>query len=162
MNIMQVLRSGKVMRYHNTQITDKQDMAQHQWEVAVILEHIYPKCSKELLMWALIHDAAEALTGDIPAPVKRASPELKYLLISLENDYFRNVLRILPPNISIEEKLALKYADYLSGMFFCHRRFVAGDKEAMPVLLKFSSYLKDMEYLSQEANDLLHELLRYD
>ena len=87
MDIKLVLQSGSISRFHNTLVDKKQTVDQHSWEVAVILNEIYPDCSKELLVYALLHDCNEQATGDVPSPTKRAYPKLKMLLDKIEKEY---------------------------------------------------------------------------
>jgi len=76
MNILKVLESGRVARYHSTLIEKKQPVSDHSWEVAIILKQIYPTVSGALLFYALTHDAAEIYTSDLASPVKRANPNI--------------------------------------------------------------------------------------
>ena len=158
MNIRKVLESGSVVRYHSTLIEKKQNNDSHQWEVAVVLEHIYPECSKRLLFHALTHDAAEIATGDVPAPVKQDHPELKEAFDMLEFEYFKDVLEIFPVRFSEEEKLAIKYADIISGLYFTTRRINAGDREAIVIRDKWVQYVANLPYLNEVAARTIEEL----
>lgn len=80
MNINTILNSGDVVRFHNHAGIDKQRNSEHQWGVALIVEHIYPNASKALILAALTHDCAEYYTGDVPFPVKKDCPELSAVL----------------------------------------------------------------------------------
>lgn len=55
---------------------------------------------------ALFHDAAEAIVGDMPAPLKRMLPEFKAIETSIEQCIFRSVGISWPPPVQI------KQADY--------------------------------------------------
>jgi 5'-deoxynucleotidase YfbR-like HD superfamily hydrolase len=128
MNIRKVLQSGDVVRFHNSIGMDKQKNSEHEWEVALILQHIYPECSKQLLLAALTHDAAEYYTGDIPFPAKQASPELKSVLDNLERQWEeQNGVHF---DLHPEETYFLKLADTLSGMWYCIQQVREGKVNA--------------------------------
>lgn len=158
MNVKKVLDSGAVMRYHATMIDKKQDNAQHSWEVAVVLLHIYPEASAALILHALTHDAAEQYTSDIAAPVKRDNPKIKTMLDELETEYALNVLQLPKVKITKEEKLALKYADIISGIYFTTKRVNAGDTEAIRIRDRWMMYLGGMEFLNDTVTATIEEL----
>jgi len=94
----------------------------------LILQHIYPECSKQLLLAALTHDAAEYYTGDIPFPAKQASPELKSVLDNLERQWEeQNGVHF---DLHPEETYFLKLADTLSGMWYCIQQVREGKVNA--------------------------------
>ena len=139
MNIRKILQSGNVVRFHSQIGMDKQKNSEHQWEVALILQYIYPGCSKPLLLAALTHDAAEYYTGDIPFPVKQANPELKNVLERMEQDWEkRNGVHF---NLHAEEKDFLKIADTLSGMFYCVQQAREGKINAKRPFRKWREFL---------------------
>ena len=53
-----------------------QNVADHAWHVAVILDLIDPNCTIEDLKTALFHDVAELKHGDLSAVLKREDLEL--------------------------------------------------------------------------------------
>lgn len=159
MNLKKVLQSGSVMRYHNSQIDKKQTLDQHSWEVAVILQEIYPECSKELLVYSLVHDAAEMYAGDAPAPAKRSVRGLKALLDKVEKTYARDVLELPEPGFSDEEMLAVKYADVLSGIWFTTKRVNAGDTEAVHVRNTYLGYFCKLEHLNGNCDLTLFNIM---
>lgn len=159
MNIKKVLQSGSVMRYHNTRVDVKQTLDQHSWEVAIILQEIYPECSKELLVYALVHDAAEMYAGDAPAPAKRSVRGLKALLDKVEKTYARDVLGLPEPDFSAKDMLAVKYADILSGIWFTTKRMNTGDKEAGLIRNTFLEYYMGLDELNTKPNKVLQAIM---
>lgn len=117
MKIRTILQAGNVARFHNSIGMDKQKNSEHQWETALVLQHIYPECSKELLLAALTHDSAEYYTGDVPFPIKQASPELKVTLDKLEEEWEKQ--HGVYFELNDEEKYFLKMADTFSGLWYC-------------------------------------------
>ena len=158
MNIRKVLESGRVVRYHATLIDHKQNNAEHQWEVAVILRHIYPAASANLMLYALTHDSAEAFTGDLPSPVKKKHPEIKKVFDDMEKEYMHMVLGLPKTKFSKEELTAVKYADILSGLYFTTQRIKSGDSNALPIRDRWVSYIDKMPYLNVTAEKAIEEL----
>ena len=144
MNIRKVLQSGNVVRFHNSIGMDKQKNSEHEWEVALILQYIYPQCSKELLLAALTHDAAEYYTGDIPFPIKQASPELKSVLDKLEHHWEeQNGVHF---DLQVEEAYFLKLADTLSGMWYCIQQVKEGKINAKRPFRKWRKFIINVMY----------------
>jgi len=164
MNIRKVLQSGNVVRFHSSIGMDKQKNSEHEWEVALILQYIYPQCSKELLLAALTHDAAEYYTGDIPFPTKQASPELKSVLDKLERHWEeQNGVHF---DLYPEETYFLKLADTLSGMWYCIQQVREGKVNAKrpfrkwrEVLVKALNYWGD-EQQTAKAEEMLEAFSR--
>lgn len=158
MNIKEVLDAGQVARYHSTLIQHKQSNAEHQYETTVILAHIYPEGSKELMLYALTHDSSEIFTGDMPAPMKKEEPKLKQLLDQIEDKYRREALEIPFAAFTKEEYLAVKYADILSGIYFTTMRVNQGDTYARPIRDKWIRYFGTLPYLNETTMQTLEAL----
>ena len=158
MRIKTILNSGDVVRYHCAPVKDKQLLSSHHWETAVILEYIYPECSKALLFYALTHDVAELFTGDLPATVKVDSPVVKGSLDSLEQMYETQRLGLHHPEFSGFEKLAVKWADVISGIYFTRKRVMQGDRPAVPVLANWMEYSINLPHLNQAAESAIGEV----
>lgn len=142
MNIRNVLHSGDVVRFHNHVGIEKQKNSEHQWGVALIIQHIYPDCSKALLLAALTHDAAEYFTGDIPFPTKKASPELSSVLSKLEKQW--EVDNGVDFDLNWEEYIALKCADTLEGMWYCVHQVRNGHINAKRPFRKWRAFLTEL------------------
>ena len=69
--------AGDVTRFHTLRTIRQQSVAHHSWGVATLLLHVWPEAPASVLRAALWHDVAEIETGDMPAPIKWANPELK-------------------------------------------------------------------------------------
>lgn len=103
------LRGGAVKRYHTEPIDIRQDVAQHTWRMMVILQHIWPDASRELLLAAMRHDMAEVFVGDLPAPLKRLG--LCETLKGVEAEYEQYIG--IYSELSDLDHCRLKIADYL-------------------------------------------------
>ncbi len=89
---------------------------------------------------AVYHDATEALTGDLPTPVKYGSEELKTAYRQVEAGASRRLLALLPeemrahyltllnPADSLERQI-VKAADKLSAYIKCLEEQRAGNRE---------------------------------
>ena len=151
MKIRTILNSGDVVRFHNHTGIDKQRNSEHQWGVALILQHIYPKCSKELLLAALTHDAHEYYVGDIPANVKWNNAELKRILEDIEYNW--EVENDVYFDLHSEEEYYLKIADSLEGMVYCIKQVRLGNINAKRPYRKWREFLN--KFLSNEKYDTI-------
>lgn len=123
--------AGMTKRLHTVPTDARNLVSEHSWGVALILLTIYPTVSVAGLARALIHDCAESVTGDVPAPTKWASAAVSTSLETLEIEYEKRwgVFYDLSP----EEEYAIKVADMLDLLMFCHYREILGDKSLLSV-----------------------------
>lgn len=119
--LLNLLDTGEVTRFHAVPTVTAQTVGHHTFGVLAILMAIGcfsdPKC-RWLLAAALLHDAPELYTGDIPFTTKRANKDLKLILDRLEAqagiDYLFTSPRLTPRHQSL-----LKLADMLEGLRWC-------------------------------------------
>lgn len=99
---------SRIPRFCGHTITEvPYSVAQHSIAVA----NQIPVTDRRIQMLALLHDAAEVYTGDIPSPIKRI-PELRPILKKIEHELMMAIytaLNIAPP--TEEEERIVKYAD---------------------------------------------------
>ena len=142
MNIKKVLQSGDVVRYHNHIGMDKQLLSTHQWGVALIMQYIYPECSKEAILEALTHDVGEYHTGDVPAPVKWRNLNIREVIENMELE-FKNKLDLWwAKDIEPMGCDALKVADTLEGMWYCVQQLQNGMKAARRPFRKWQGIIE--------------------
>jgi 5'-deoxynucleotidase YfbR-like HD superfamily hydrolase len=162
MNIRNVLHSGDVVRFHNHVGIDKQKNSEHEWGCALIVNYIYPQCSKKLLLAALTHDAAEYLTGDIPFPAKQQNPELGVILKEMEEKWEEENGVLF--ELSKEETIILKIADTLEGMWFCISQVRNGNLNAKRPFRKWRKFFQDnllgSAWCSPNASNLFELLIK--
>lgn len=123
MSLNDVLRSGYVRRYHaNPDLAHVGDtVAHHHAMVAQIVLRLNPGASADLIAAALHHDCGEMMVGDLPAPLKGASPDLAAAHAQIEVEAARRMgahYRITPA-----EAAWLALADRLAA--YVHVRHVA-------------------------------------
>ncbi|MEY4763867.1 MAG: hypothetical protein RI907_540 [Pseudomonadota bacterium] len=128
----------------------EEDVAQHSWEVAV-LAHALAVISRDVLgrdvspdavaAKALFHDATEAITGDLPTPVKY-SPAMRHASAHLEDEVANEMVSLLPPALQpaigamvdhrqwqdVEVRL-VKSADRLAAWLKCRAELRYGNRE---------------------------------
>jgi len=128
----------------------EEDVAQHSWEVAV-LAHALAVISRDVLgkdvdpnavaTRALFHDATEAITGDLPTPVKY-SPAMRHATGNLEGEVCEEMLGLLPPAVRpalraamdhhewpTAEARLIKSADRLAAWLKCRAELRYGNRE---------------------------------
>lgn len=113
------LRSaGYTKRCHIKQTIGHQTVAEHSFFVALLCWRLTDRePSEALLKAALFHDLAEIVTGDVPAPVKWMSKEIKEELEQMER-VFDHVFH-LEVSLSSKEEAILKLADLLELGWYC-------------------------------------------
>jgi 5'-deoxynucleotidase YfbR-like HD superfamily hydrolase len=111
-----ILHGGGVQRFHSEGRHFHQDVAQHTWRVMVILLHLWPETPPQALLAVLYHDVSEALTGDIPAPVKR-NPAVREAVELLDAAFMARL--DLPQDLTYREYNRMKCADYIEMCFTC-------------------------------------------
>ena len=101
-----------VTRYHTHPRLRTETVGHHSANVCAILLRIEPNCARDLLVRALMHDVPEYYTGDVPAPAKWDSPDLKDELDRREGYYI--VKHSIPdPELTPQQGTLLKAADML-------------------------------------------------
>lgn len=128
----------------------EEDVAQHSWEVAV-LAHALALIRRDVfggaidpnavVTRALFHDATEAITGDLPTPVKY-SPAMRQATVHLEDEVSREMVALLPEALqgSLREAMdhrlwpqdeaeLVKAADRLAAWLKCKAELRYGNRE---------------------------------
>lgn len=100
------------------------NVAQHSLFVALEVESMFKDGISEdvlrVILLALLHDAAEAYTGDLPSPVKHL-PELRPVIVGIENNLMSAIyikLNIAGP--TEEEEELIKRADRIAQKIEAH------------------------------------------
>lgn len=146
--VLLTLEAGRVARYHAAPTVAPQSVGLHSYGVAVLCLHLCGGCtSAELLQAALLHDAPEIITGDVPYTTKRNSPTIKHELEQLEEQVYN--YDVLPfPKLTQAEVATLKLADTLDGLIWCRKTETRGPvlgrwNEAMDIALqKYAGIVK--------------------
>ncbi len=107
-------------RWHLMRPAVPENVEQHGFEVAVVAHALavigntyfsqrYDPA--EVALAALFHDASEVLTGDLPSPIKYASPELASAYKALEADARGRLIAMLPPELQTHYQALLEPQD---------------------------------------------------
>ena len=137
--------SGKVRRWH-THHDLTQTNADHSWGVAMVLLHIHPNPSMQLIKAALEHDCGEYLTGDTPGYAKIASQVLKEELDRLEVAAMQQ-LGFDFPHLELEDAHWLSLADAIEAILFvrhCGKLDTADLLERFPALVEKARKYADL------------------
>jgi 5'-deoxynucleotidase len=129
---------------------EEEDVAQHSWEVAVLAHALAlirrdvfgkPVDPNAVATRALFHDATEAITGDLPTPVKY-SPAMRQATLHLEDEVSREMVNLLPQQLQgslqaaldhrlwpADEAELIKAADRLAAWLKCRAELRYGNRE---------------------------------
>lgn len=171
-----VSRMKYITRWSLMHSARTETLSEHSLDVAVITHALCViarrRFGKEIdtgaaVLLALYHDAAETITGDLPTPVKYASPALREAYAQVERSAADRLLRMLPQDfrgdfapLLREEGEAgrlVKAADKLSALIKCMEEERMGNRE---FLRAKESTLKSLEELDvPEADVFLDEFL---
>lgn len=151
--VKNMLRSGRVTRYHNTPMLTRQTVADHTWGVCVCLQWLFDgEVSADLLKAALYHDAPEIITGDLPAPAKVDNQHLVDALVVIEEQFKDSMdLHVALNNF---ERSMLSIADSMELLLHCAKEMHMGNGYGKEILKKGYSYFqkKYNEIPSAEMN----------
>lgn len=89
-----LLGLGDVQRWGVIKTLRQQSVAEHSFNVAVIAMELAERleCTSRsvanIVMWAIVHDAPETLTGDVDGKFKRDNPIVRDTMRLVEDEYF--------------------------------------------------------------------------
>lgn len=118
--IHELMRAGAVKRFHIVNTTRIQTLAEHQYGVAVLAGEIAGRMHWDkntvacIMTLAIVHDAGEVRTGDIPTPTKRRLRDVIGKPLDDVLDQFDFDTGPTPPHV----QQVLKCADFLESMVF--------------------------------------------
>ena len=153
-----IRRGGNVKRWHTTPVHNHQSVAAHSWGVAAILLEIAgSQLSVPLLEAAIYHDIAEYDTGDIPAQVKWANPDICKALDRLEKVVEKELA--VDTSLSDVQIVLLKTADLLELCWFCLEERRMGNKNMDEIMSRVDeNMLKRLQvlghYLGHKASQM--------
>lgn len=125
--LMALWSSGYIKRQHTTQIIGEDLVGRHSWGVALLAMEFFPG-DHQLIEWAIVHDTAELVTGDLMAPTKWAHPTLKEAMDRPEREFHQDFLTegwLLPTS---EQELCFKICDLLELAMWAANQRLMGNK----------------------------------
>lgn len=131
----------QVKRLHTRNVAVSETVGHHTANVCGLLLALYAPAlpPAALLVAALLHDAPEGYTGDVPANVKVDNPELKEALLVSENR-FKDLLRAPVCELTSFEIYVLKFADSVELAYKCLEEMEMGNYSLCDVLSNAYSY----------------------
>lgn len=157
---LKVIRAGgSVQRFHTQRTIQAESVGKHSFGVAwlcYLLSDGNP--TMNLIINALSHDLGEWVTGDVPAPVKVARPDLRRILAEAEEEAVP--ARLQPPLLESEGR-TLKLADIFDGMLFCAEEKRLGNAGIVPTFEAYYSYVKMFFPLQRAEKEVLDFILTY-
>lgn len=156
--------AGRIRRLHTRPMNgEEQNVASHTWGLVMILLDLFPDVSKEALVLALRHDVPEVATGDIPANVKWANPELEETLENMERDFMHDmgwshrVHYLGGAPYHEREELYLKLADRIELLFYCLEQMYMGNWLLADVYVNIRDKIHEMlpELTPEKAADVV-------
>lgn len=164
-----------IERWSLMQCRMQENVCEHSYQVALIVQALYyiretdltKKTQADikldlahLLELALLHDATEVITGDLPTPVKYYNPELKRAYALVEDIAAKRLLALLPNELqavyqaaicptdnSPEQRLSrlfIKAADKISALIKCLQELALGNAEFQQAEAKTRKRIKEL------------------
>lgn len=153
MNTEYIREAASVKRCHVVRTIGEQTIAEHSYFVAMLCWRLCDlEPSADLLKAALFHDLAEVVTGDIPATMKWASPEMRDLVKGEEYKFDRvNKLEVC---LTPKEELVLKWADGLELAWYCVDQLMLGNRNVEQMYKNITGALEKLEPVKNGLNEL--------
>ena len=146
--------------------TDKESLSDHTLFVAFITHAlcVIEKTrlnnasinTEKAVLYALFHDTAEVITGDLPTPVKYYNDDIKTAYKQIENMAEDKLLSLLPDdfkaeiddvyNVSDEIKKTVKAADKISALIKCEQELSFGNVEFKEAKKQTEASIKSLDY----------------
>lgn len=119
MRIFEVLMSGRVELFHNRPAIPNQLLSSHNWNTAIILKYIFPKCSANALTFAMTKDCTQFYTGEILNDMISIYPEYKEVIEKI-NAKLRIQLGLVNSKepLTPEEREAIKISSSLAAAWY--------------------------------------------
>ncbi len=131
-------KAGAVKRFHTMTTLIEDRVSIHTYNVMNLVIALSPNGpSIELLKSALYHDVTECLIGDIPTNIKQDNPALDVAFKKIEEGIEKE--HGFQFELTDEEKLILKIADILEGLWYSIEEVERGNfelKTAVEVYLR--------------------------
>jgi 5'-deoxynucleotidase YfbR-like HD superfamily hydrolase len=113
-------------------VIHQQTVGEHSARVAVIVVEIFGMPRAEVLYYALMHDAGEMWSGDVPYGAKRASSNYRQTSNEAERLGLK-MLNVKMPELTVMEFAQVKIADLLEMAEFADVEIRMGNAYCMPV-----------------------------
>lgn len=141
--------SGAVRRAHTFFHHGEYNVATHCYNAVNILLVLNPNASINLVKAVLWHDVAERWTGDLPAPVKWHSSELKKVLKGIEKEINDKLeISTVFENLDDDEKIWLHAVDSLELYFWSVEQINMGNNGVRNIIAILDvNFARSIDYL---------------
>jgi len=151
-----IVNGGYVRRFHTLSTLTQETVGHHSFHVAWVCELISEETpSANLLLAALQHDVAEHITGDLPAPSKRALGVRKqfaaYETTIIQEAHGKDYTDLLTQ----AESRVLSLADAIAGLILCVHERRLGNMYVAKARSNWKMYLSEFAPLSDKELELL-------
>lgn len=132
---------GRVSRWCIVPTIQRQSVAEHSFYVALMASRLagfirWKATNQDLFnlsRWSLLHDSLEAVTGDLPTPVKKHLTELKtaeHALLSEMGAEFARIRMSIEAGIPAWTDIAriVSFCDSLEALSFLHMEYLLGNR----------------------------------
>ena len=154
-------RAARVQRMHTQPTLRPQTVGEHTFNAMAILDYVDPEADKVVWRALLHHDAAEAITGDVPATAKwrfeMLSSAISQAECTLETEYDM----IVP--LTKEQIGILKYCDIMELAMFGIEEAERGDLAMVKVARACIKAIEDkgLQSINVRANELFNHTASY-
>lgn len=145
--------------------TEPENVAEHTFQVAVIAHALclmhndmteQPVSEKDVVLLALYHETAEAITGDLPTPIKYYNEEIARAYKGIEHEAEHSMLQMLPEDLRAgiapyvtaavdpEAKRIVKAADRICAYIKCVEEKKSGNMEFDKAAVRILESIRDM------------------
>lgn len=138
-----VRNAGDVIRYHTRKVINRQDVANHTWNVMRIYTERYGIPRAEVYAHILYHDVAEVITGDIPFQIKRNMPQMKQASDAAE-EYAMWKLGIDYSKLTEQEAHQVKVCDLVEMHEYARAEIAHGNTMAWDIVDNIETALEQM------------------
>lgn len=161
--ILKEYEMTKLIRYNCRKRIVDEDLAQHSFFVAMfclrILEQldVSAEVYKNVLSFAILHDAPELLMGDFPHTLKVAYPEIAHALENVERDYYKEnwpAYAEIFKNLSPLEQEIITLADAYSVAQYAENEQVLGNSDE-----EMRAILSNAHRRVKESTDRINKIL---
>jgi 5'-deoxynucleotidase YfbR-like HD superfamily hydrolase len=139
------VRGCATKRYHTEPTLQNETVGAHVGFMVGAAFIIYDTPSLALLKAISLHDHMEAITGDMPAPMKVRRPELKAIIDELEMEFHGESKLPGWPMLDAHEERQLKVLDRLSGVACASQELRMGNWSVHHVLGAFCGYFATLK-----------------
>jgi 5'-deoxynucleotidase YfbR-like protein len=122
---------GHVQRCHYFPHHGGYSVAEHSFQMALLLDCLHPNPTPAMFSYVLRHDLAEKWIGDIPGSIKRDVPGLREYLKGVESK-IEDERGIAIPGLQPEEEWWIKVLDNVEFMMWCDEQSLLGNQYATP------------------------------